>query len=403
MSNSRKMIFGRYDYAAFSALFSYASVSVVIPVALVSLARELGFDLESGGFAAGGALELSRSAGILLTMILSGFIAGKYGKRRTLGIAAILVGIGMLICSYAPAYSFVFVAIGIAGLGEGVIEALITPFVNDLHQQEAGRYVNVTHSFWSIGVLCTVIISGILLSSGVSWRFLILACGVITIIPALILLLPQKTGSKYPEHPEPQHWKHISSQIIAIIRCRRFWVFFGAMFVAGGGEYCLTFWSASYIQLTFTAAAWIGGTGTGVFAAGMIIGRMGGGYLFKQHHLRQLILYAAILGIITTLLFQAVDSLILFFILLLLSGIASAPFWPSIQTYAVDRLPDKDSTMMYILLSCAGIPGCGFFTWLLGYTANISGNLSTPFYIIPGCFIVIFILIFSDYLLNERK
>lgn len=248
-----------------------------------------------------------------------------------------------------------------------------------------------------------MIISGLLLTLGISWRLLVMGSGVLALIPTVLLLLPQQQGREYPEHPDPIHWKTVSSHALSIMRRKRFWLFFAAMFVAGGGEFSLTFWSASYIQLTFTTAAWTGGVGTGVFATGMIIGRMFGGYIIHQKHLRSLIMYAAVIGVGTTVLFPTITNLWVFFGILLLSGIASAPFWPSIQTYAVDRMPQEDSTMMYILLSCAGIPGCGFFTWFLGYISTINGSITKSFYLIPACFLLIFIFIGADYLLNERQ
>ena len=122
MSSTRKMLFGRYDYASFSSLFTYASASVVVPVALVSLSREMGFSLEEGGFSAGGALAIARSVPIVITMLLSGFLAGKYGKRRTVGYSSLLMGLGMLLCAFAPTYGIIFTATALAGLGEGTIE-----------------------------------------------------------------------------------------------------------------------------------------------------------------------------------------------------------------------------------------------------------------------------------------
>ncbi len=403
MKNSRKMIFERYDYATFSSFFAYSSGSVVVPVALVSLANELGFSLESGGFSAGGALQIGRSVPMVVSMLLCGFVAGRYGKRQTFGYAVLLMGIGMVLCSFAPSYGIVFSALAIAGLGEGVIEGLATPFVSDLHTEESGRYVNFTHSFWSIGVLVTVLLSGFLLTLGVSWRYLTFGAGLLALIPVVLLLAPQKQGKEYPEHPDKKNWKIVCMQAFSIMRKDRFWLFFAAMFVAGGGEFCLTFWCASYIQLTFSSAAWTGGVGTAFFATGMIIGRAFGGYIIKQEQLRSLIIYAAILGVAITLLFPLIDNLWIFFIVLLISGIAAAPFWPSIQTYAVDRMKNEDSTMMYILLSCAGIPGCGFFTWLLGYIGSKYGNLVNAFYLIPACFATIIIFIGYDYFKNESK
>ena len=77
----RHMTFGRYDYAAFLTFFAYASGSIVVPVALVILARDLGFSLESGGMTAGGALQLGRTVPMVGTMLLCGFAAGRWGTR----------------------------------------------------------------------------------------------------------------------------------------------------------------------------------------------------------------------------------------------------------------------------------------------------------------------------------
>ncbi len=165
MKASRKMVFGRYDYAAFLTFFTYASGSVVIPVALVMLARDLGFSLEAGGMSAGGALHFGRTIAMVGSLLLSGFAAGHWGTRRSLAFAALLMGLGMLLCAVAPVYAVLLAALFLAGCGEGSVEGLGTPFVRDLHEgDEPGRYINFTHGFWSVGVLVTVLISGALLT-----------------------------------------------------------------------------------------------------------------------------------------------------------------------------------------------------------------------------------------------
>jgi hypothetical protein len=84
MNNSRSLKFNRFDFAGFLIYFTYAAGSVVIPVVLVSLARDLGFSLENGGMSAGGALHLGRTFTMIVSMILCGFAAGRCGTRRTL-------------------------------------------------------------------------------------------------------------------------------------------------------------------------------------------------------------------------------------------------------------------------------------------------------------------------------
>lgn len=397
------MIFGYYDYAAFCSFFSYAAGSVVVPVALVMLARDLGFSLEDGGMTAGGALHLGRTVPMVVSLLLCGFLAARWGKRRTMGLSVALMGLGVGLCAFAPFYGALFLAIAIAGLGEGVVEGLATPFVQDLHPVESGRYINFTHSFWSIGVLVTVLASGALISLGVSWRYVVAGVAVIALLAASMIMAPERGSRKYPEHPDPIHWKTVWGYAKDIFRERKFWLFFAAMFVAGGGEFCLTFWSASFIQLNFIDAAWAGGVGTACFSFGMVLGRTGWGYLIKQEHLKHLIVWSALAGIVVTAFFFVITSLWVLFVMLFLAGIASAPFWPSVQSYSVDRMPGRDATLIFILLSAAGVPGCGVFTWLMGIIGDHMGGLRSAFVLVPICYTILAALIIYDWRKSARE
>jgi len=404
MNTSRRLILGRYDYAAFLTFFAYAAGSVVVPVALVLLASDLGFSLETGGMTAGGALHLGRTVAMVGTMLLSGFMAGHWGTRRSLGAAVFFMGLGMFLVGFAPIYGVLLLALLLAGCGEGVIEGLATPFIQDLHSDdEPGRYINFSHAFWSIGVVTTVLISGALLTLGVSWRVLMVGVAAMGFLAGALLLMRSRGGQVYPDATERVHWSHVGGHAAAIVRQPRFWIYYAAMFLGGGGEFCLTFWSASHIQLRYGTQAWSGGVGTALFAAGMVLGRTGWGVLIRQHQLKHLLLYSALAGTGICLLLPIASTLWLFCGLLFLAGVATAPFWPSTQSYATDRLPGADSTMLLILLSCAGVPGCGFFTYLMGVMGNRSGDLTTAFYLVPACYAVLAILIAIDWLILTPK
>jgi MFS family permease len=396
MSATRPLRFGYHDYASFLIFIAYSAGSVIVPVSLVNLAQDLGFGLRSGGMAAGGALHLVRTVPLVATMLVCGFMAGRWGNRLPLGIAVLLMASGVGLCAFAPAYGVVVVALALSGAGEGVVEGLSTPFVQRLHPEEPGRYINFSHAFWSVGVLATVLVSGALLAAGVSWRILVAGVALLGLLPAAMLLAPGRAARSYPEAPEPLQPRVVWASALAILRRRRFWLFYGAMFMAGGGEFCLTFWSASHIQLHFSASAWAGGLGTAFFAGGMVLGRTGWGYLVKQNQLRALILGSAAGGAVVTAAFPAAGSLPVFFALLFLAGIATAPFWPSLQSHGVDRLPGADATLVYILLACAGIPGCGFFTWLMGVLAGKQGNLGPAFLLVPACYVALGLLLLCD-------
>ncbi len=400
------MRFGRYDFASFGCFMAYAGCSVIIPVILVQIARALHFPLEEeGGKGLGGALQLGRSIPMVIAMIFCGFAAGRWGKVRSLGVAMVIMSAGILLASISPTYGLLFAAVAVAGLGEGVVEGLATPVLQDIHPDEPGRYINFGHSFWSVGVVAATVGAGALVAfCGVSWRWILAIVGMCALIPALLYLLPYR-GPQRPDRAQQLPGSVVRGHAVQLLGNPHFWLFFAAMFLAGGGEFCLTFWVASFIELSFDGTAWTGGLGTASFAAGMIVGRMVSGVLVTQSKLRNLIVISAVAGTLLSLLPPVLTSLAPLFGLLFLIGIATGPFWPSIQSYCVDRVKG-DSTMIYIILSCAGVPGCGFFAWLMGALADHLGQddgLRISFYLVPGCFALIGLLIGADWLLLRRR
>ena len=389
---------GRYDLAAYLTSAAYAAGSVVVPVALVQLAADLDFPLSRGGMADAGVLHLGRTITMVAAMLLCGFAAGRWGKRRSMGVSVALMGVGVLLCAVSPVYGVLLLGLLLAGLGEGVVEGLATPFVAALHPVEPGRYVNLAHAFWSVGVLITVLATGGLLWAQLSWRYPVAIAGAAAMVASALILLPRRRGAApYPDAAEPVDAAGVWQQSRDVLRCRRFWLYFAAMFVAGGGEFCLTFWTASYIELNVHAAPWAGGVGTACFALGMFVGRALCGLLVPQHRLRLLLITSAALGVAVTLLLPWITGLVTLLAALTAAGLATAPYWPSIQSHADQRLPTLDSTMLLVLLSCAGVPGCGVLTFLMGLLGDATGSLQLAFLLVPACYLTLLILILCDH------
>jgi len=386
-----KLKFGRYDAACFSSFTGYAMCSLSIPITLVAMGKELNFPLDRGGMAAGGVLHLIRSISIVAALMICGLIAGRIGKRRSMGMCMLCMGTGILLCSLAPSYAWLLPCLLLAGFGEGICEGMATPFVQDLHSDAPERYVNIAHSFWSIGIGICVLGAGGLLTLGVSWRVIMGGIGLLAAMTSVLFLWKENPQKKYPEQPSasdlPEIW-HLTGNIF---RTPRFWLHCLAMFMGAGAEFCLTFWAAAYLQLTFQASAWIAGLGTAAIALGMFVGRNIFGYIAREDNLLRILFCAASATIPLTLLLAFVTPeflpsrtllFLLLTVLLVLCGIGIAPYWPTLQVYSVRNMPELDSTLMYIYLSAVGIPGCGFFTWLVGVLGNRFG-LQGAFFLLP--------------------
>jgi fucose permease len=118
-----------------------------------------------------------------------------------------------------------------------------------------------------------------------------------------------------------------------------------------------------------------------------VVGRLASGRFVAQQHLRTLIIASAVTGVVASLGAWATGSQAGFFAIVFAAGLSIACFWPSIQSHAAATIP-LDSTMLFILLSCAGIPGFGLTSWFMGVVAEAYG-LRTSLLVIPALLAVL--------------
>ncbi len=401
---SRTLQLGRYDYASYACFTAYATCSLAIPLSIVAMGSDLNFPLQSGGMGAAGFLHMLRSIAMLIMLMICGWIAGRWGKRITMGYGVLGMGLGILCCAFAQEYWMLLPFLIVAGVGEGFLEGIATPFVQDLHQKDADRYVPIAHSFWSVGIAVAVFLVGGLLAFKVSWRIILFVIGAFSCLSAIGFLWRDNPSNPYPESGDAVDIKVFAQKSFKIFKSARFWGYCLAMFVGAGSEFGLTFWSAPYLELNFYAGPWVASLGTGAIAVGMFIGRSLFGYFSTPRRI-PLFLICASLGTIPIALALALLSpeiipnrtvlMCVVFGLLFLGGIGVAPYWPSLQVHGVNNLPDLDPTLLYIYFSALGIPGCGFFTWLLGWLGDRYG-MAHAFLIIPALLLLYAIIIIVE-------
>lgn len=404
--------FGRYDVAAFAAFTVYSVCSFSVPLTLVVIGNSLDFPLDRGGMGAGGVLHLVRSLAMIVTLLGCGLIASRFGKRRSMGASMLVIGGGIMLAALAPAYWVLFPGLMMAGLGEGICEGIATPFVQDLHPEAPERYVNISHAFWSVGIVVAVVAISGLLTVGCGWRIILGVLGAATLSVSLLFLWRETPGHEYPEMTDSKgnRVREIRRKIAAILREPRFWVASTAMFFGAGAEFGLTFWSAAYLELHFHTGHWTAGLGTGAIALGMFAGRTGFGYIAKPSNLKY-ILIATGLGTIPVTLALALlqrgtmpDGMLfaLLFLLLVIAGVGIAPYWPTTQVYGVTQLQQCDPTLLYIAFSALGIPGCGVFAWLMGAAGDRFG-VSGAIAVVPCCLVFFSLATFVNCWLLEKK
>ena len=406
------MKFGRYDLASYSAFIMYSICSFAIPLMIVNIGNDLDFPLDKGGMGAGGLLHAARCSLMILALVICSLIAGKIGKRLSMGFCVLFFGFGILICAFSTHYWMLLPCLILVGFGEGICEGLATPFIQDLHSDAPERYVNIGHAFWSVGTILAVgLVSG-LLTLGVNWRILLGGIGALSMLSAAFFLWKENPKKKYPETKDKIDLSSLWERTCLIFKQKSFWRCCGAMFFGAGAEFGLTFWSAAYIQLTFKTSVFIAGLGTGAIAIGMILGRTGIGYIAKPHTLRYINLFTSLATIPLTLILVFLKPGIMpdwatfttLFTVLFLAGIGISPYWPTTQVYGVQKMTHCDSTLLYVYFSAMGVPGCGFFSWFMGYMGDKLGDLRATILVVPCSLLIFAAFIFYEcWICRDKK
>jgi len=365
---------GSLHVAACGAMFIYAVSVVAMPVCLLQMREDLGFQLTGGG-----ALETGRTALLLAMLLISGWVAMRWGKVQPLAIGLYVTAAGLAMLSQCHAYTTAMACIMFVGAGSGLVEALVNPLVQDLHPKDAGRYLNITNAFFSFGVMGGTLLMGEALTQGATWRAIMLALAVASLCCGLLF-----TSSRKAALPASAH---SAGHIAAILLRRRFWFFGVAMVCAGATEAAYTFWSASYVQLHFDQLPRAGAAATALFAGAMAFGRLASGKAAHYVPLPRIILASALLGAVVAVMPPFVESVWMFYLSLVLAGLSVACFWPTIQAHAAATM-DVDSTLLFIFLSCLGIPGYGLISLVMGIIGDAAG-LQWSFWVVPALFLLL--------------
>jgi len=366
--NHDPKIRNRVYRAASASLFIYSASSIALPICLVRISDELGFNLTQGG-----SLGFVASIEQFFVLFASSFAAARFGKIRVLRSGLLILALGLALFTLSGSYTAAVFLMLFIGLGNALLEALLTPIVEDLFPNDDGSKMNLLHAFWPIGTCAAVLILGQLLSVNVNWRFLFL--GLAAIVLLINFWYPSSRRITLPRS------RADFSHMREILSLPRFWVFGFALAFSGGAEGAFTFWSASFIQIHYAQLPRAGAFGTAAFAVGMAIGRLSSSRVAGALGLKRLILASLALGLAVSCAFFSIASLAALYVFLLVMGLCIACLWPSIQSYAGAEL-DVDPTVLMIFLSCFGIPGFSSATLVMGIIGDARG-LQASFIIAP--------------------
>ncbi len=361
----------------------FAASSVITPICLPEMSKTL-----STNFSEGGGMETARTLIIVLVILMAGVFAQKWGKKCFLTSGQYLLAFGLLMVSISPNYPMLILSLMVIGIGGGFSEALINPLVVDIHPDDSGIYLNITNAFYSVGVMAAALLFGELLTAGYSWRWIFRIAALGALFVGICF-----NASRFPAALQ-EDTRPTSHVVLHILALPGFWLFAAVIFLGAGVESAFTFWSRTYVETYLKDIPRAGAIAVMVFAAMMAVGRLLAAKLSQHTALPQIMLYSALLGIVVSSIIPFTNSLMIFYALLGLTGLAAACFWPTILAEAAASLR-VDSTMLFAMLASFGIAGFGFAPWIMGIIGDQT-DLRMGFLILPGLFLLLIVLLITE-------
>lgn len=348
-----------------------------------------------------GQISLLIAVNFILQLLID-LAASRFADRINLRAAILgahlfaVVGLaGLSLFPYwMPPYTGLLLAVGLLGVGGGLIEVVISPLMEACPTDEKSANMSLLHSFYCWGQAGVVLFSSLFfwfLDIEQFWRILPFLWALIPLAGAIAFCVVPIY--RLPEADEEEHTG------VRLFRSKRFWLFLVMMFCAGAAELTMSQWASSFAESALGVNKTLGDLlGPCMFAVMMGLARLLYGKFSAVLRLERLMAAGCVLCFAAYLLAAFAPHPILALTGCMLCGLSVGIFWPGILSTAAAELPGG-GIAMFALLALAGDVGCLLGPSIAGQLADVcGGNLRWAF-----CFALIFPAICLCALLCRRR
>ena len=353
--------------ACYAGFITQAIINNLAPLFFALFQKQYGISLEKISF-----LILLNFGTQLVTDVVCGQLADKWGHRTMLMIAHICSALGLLCLGILPemmGYGGLLVSVVIYAVGSGLIEVMVSPIASALPGNESAASMSILHSFYCWGHLGVVLVTTFLL--------LVLGEGSFRVICVLWALVPISNIYFFATVPLPAQQKSKKSSARALFRHKTFIWMVLLMVFAGASEQAMAQWVSLFAENGLHVSKVIGDLlGPCMFAALMGLGRMLYGMLGEKIAVSKMLSISGILCAGCYLLASLAKSPVLALAACALVGFSVSIMWPGTISYCAGIFPGGGMAM-FSLLALGGDIGCSIGPWAAGMVSEIAQRSSS--------------------------
>lgn len=369
-------------YTLCFVLLCYGLVIFTFGPCLTAIAETFGVPLGRMGL-----LFTFSSLGLLPSVVLSGFVSERVGKRPVVLVGIFLLGLGSALFAASPAlgveprFAWALVAMVLIGIGAGSVESAGNALIADDNQPSPAFALNFTHAFFAMGAVVGPVAAGLLLRSRLPWQLLFYGGAVLLgiMLPALAAQRPRLP------HGDPMS----AGAAVGLLRSSLLWLLLIVLALYVGAEVGLSAWVSPLMEEVLGAGRGVAAMAVAAFWGCMIVGRLVTSHLSTRMRSVPLILGLAGGSVVANVGVALAPTIGSCLVLSGLSGLFMSGMFGMVVTDAARYFPERSGAVFGLLVFGVGI-GALVIPAAMGWVA-MAGGLRLAMLIPPALMLVVVI------------
>ncbi|MBQ9866108.1 MAG: MFS transporter [Lachnospiraceae bacterium] len=343
--------YNRTKIACYLGFITQAITANFMPLLFLTFHRDYGISLE----------RLAMISAVffitqLIVDLLCVKLADKIGYRKSIIIAEIMAGSGLILLSFLPdimpdRYAGLLICTIIYAIGSGLIEVLCSPIIEACPFENKAGMMSLLHSFYCWGSVAVVLISTVFFNLAGIGRWRIMA-----LLWALVPLFNVINFAVCPILPINEEGGE-GMKLTELLKNKLFWLFVVLMICAGACEIAMAQWASTFVESALGVSKSIGDlAGPCLFAVFMGISRIFYSKYGEKWDLTLFMLISGVLCLISYLLAALSDLSIMGLAGCVLCGFSVGIMWPGSISISSKKL-EGAGTALFAFLALAG--DCG--------------------------------------------
>lgn len=348
-------------------MITQAAINNITPILFVIFKDNFGIS-----YTMIGALSLLNFLIQLVTDWTAIGIVNRIGYRRSMVMAHIFAGVGLLslgiLPQVVPVYAGLAISVAISAFGGGLLEVLNSPITDSLDLGNSSATMSLVHSFYSWGQLIVVFLTTLAIKA--------FSADIWYLSPLCWMILPFFNAFLFSKVPMPEiSPEEKEKSPLSLFRSPVFIAMSTLMLCAGASEIAMSQWSSLFAQKGLGVNKFMGDLlGPCLFACLMGIGRLYYGLRGKKLKLRKSLMYCSILCIVCYITAAFSQNAYLALAGCAFTGLSVSLMWPGALSYSSKKIPDGGAAM-FALLALFGDAGCSFGSALCGAVSDFAVTL----------------------------